>query len=296
MPRPSVLLVDDEPTNIHLLRAILEDSYDLFFATTGVDALRVAAAERPDLVLLDVVMPEMDGYEVCRRLQADRELGAVPVIFVTGMRRESDEATGLQLGALDYITKPFHPGIVQLRIRNQIALKRQRDRLARLSEMDGLTELCNRRTLDESLDREWRRGLRSRRPLSLIMIDIDYFKSYNDHCGHPGGDECLRAVAGALQSRLQRAGDTLGRFGGDEFLAILPDTEGAGAWALGDAMCAAVAALRIPHPDRAGGGVTVSVGVATARTYRRQNRTDLQNAVDEALYRAKHAGRNRVSY
>jgi diguanylate cyclase (GGDEF)-like protein len=292
--RPSILLVDDEPTHIHLLKAILEDTYEVLSARNGRDALRIAAESMPDLVLLDVIMPEMDGYEVCRRLQADPLLRSLPVIFVTAQHKEADEAAGLALGAVDYVIKPFNPTIVRLRVRSHIASKQQRDQLTQLSQLDALTGVANRRAVDETLEREWRRGLRSRRPLSLAMIDIDQFKSYNDGLGHLAGDECLQKVARALQSRLQRAGDRLGRYGGDEFLAILPDTDPAGARAVGQEMCAAVVALQIPHPFGSGSFITVSVGVATAQVNRQHSLTDLRQAGDNALYEAKRGGRNRV--
>lgn len=290
-----ILLVDDAPTNIQMLNETLKDGYHLFFATNGRDALRIASESMPDLILLDVIMPEMDGYEVCRILKADPIMRDIPIIFITAMSQQEDEAIGLELGALDYITKPFNSTIVRLRIRNQIELKRQRDLLARLSHLDGLTGIPNRRALDDSMEREWRRGTRSLKPLSLLMIDIDQFKAYNDSCGHLVGDDCLRAVAQAMKIPLGRAADFVGRYGGEEFMVILPETDEAGALVVAREIQQAVAALAIPHPASAVSDiVTISIGTATAVAQREHEYTCLLQAADTALYQAKQEGRNRI--
>jgi len=290
-----ILLVDDAPTNIQMLNETLKDGYHLFFATNGRDALRIASESMPDLILLDVIMPDMDGYEVCRTLKSDPSLRDIPIIFITAMNQQEDEAIGLELGALDYITKPFNSTIVRLRIRNQIELKRQRDLLARLSHLDGLISLPNRRALTDALEREWRRGSRSLKPLSLVMIDIDQFKAYNDSCGHLVGDDCLRAVAQSMKVPLGRAADFVGRYGGEEFLAILPETDEAGALIVANELREGVAALAIPHPaSTVADNVTISIGVATAVAHREQSHTCLLQAADDALYRAKQQGRNRI--
>jgi len=293
--RLMILLVDDAPTNIQILNETLKDEYQLFFATNGRDAIRITKESMPDLILLDVIMPEMDGYEVCRILKADHLLQNIPIIFITAMNQQEDEAIGLELGALDYITKPFNPVIVKLRVRNQIELKRQRDLLARLSHLDGLTEIANRRSLNEALEREWRRGSRSQKPISLLMIDIDYFKMYNDSCGHLAGDDCLRLVAQGLKGALGRAADFIGRYGGEEFLAILPETDESGALVVATLMQKHISGVDIPHPTSPlGGRITLSIGIATATGKREQNCECLLNAADKALYQAKQEGRNRI--
>ncbi|MDD2501405.1 MAG: diguanylate cyclase [Geobacter sp.] len=290
-----ILLVDDAPTNIQMLNETLKDGYHLFFATNGRDALRIASESVPDLILLDVIMPDMDGYEVCRTLKTDPILRNVPIIFITAMNQQEDEAIGLELGAVDYITKPFNPTIVRLRIRNQIELKRQRDLLTRLSHLDGLTGIPNRRALDEALEREWRRGTRSLRPLSLLMIDIDHFKAYNDSCGHLLGDDCLRAFAQSLKVPLGRAADFVGRYGGEEFLAILPETDEAGAQIVANEILEGIAQLAIPHPaSPLGPIVTASIGVATSVANREYEYPWLLQEADKALYQAKQEGRNRI--
>lgn len=290
-----ILLVDDAPTNIQVLNEVLKDDYRLFFATSGRDALRLIAESPPDLIILDVIMPDMDGYEVCRALKTDPVMRNIPIIFITAMNQQEDEAIGLELGAVDYITKPFNPAIVRLRIRNQIELKRQRDLLARLSHLDGLTGIANRRSLDEVLEREWRRGSRSLKPLSLLMIDIDHFKAYNDSCGHLAGDDCLRTVAKALKDQLGRAADVAGRYGGEEFLIVLPETDNNGAQVVAREILQGISNLAIPHPaSPLGQQVTVSIGIATALAVREQQHTCLLKAADNALYQAKQEGRNRI--
>ncbi len=290
-----ILLVDDAPTNIQMLNETLKDGYHLFFATNGRDALRIASESLPDLILLDVIMPDMDGYEVCRTLKADPTMRDIPIIFITAMNQQEDEAIGLELGAVDYIVKPFNPTIVRLRIRNQIELKRQRDLLARLSHLDGLTGIPNRRALDEALGREWRRGSRSLKPLALLMMDIDYFKAYNDSCGHLAGDDCLRAVAQSLKVPMGRAADFVGRYGGEEFLAILPETDEAGALVVAQEILEGVAGLNIAHPaSLIGERITVSIGFATAVAHREHQPDCLLQAADKALYQAKQEGRNRI--
>jgi len=291
-----ILLVDDAPTNIQVLNETLKDDYRLFFATSGAEALRMVTQAPPDLVILDVIMPDMDGYEVCRALKANAQVQDIPIIFVTSMRQQEDEVVGLELGAVDYITKPFNPAVVRLRVRNQIELKRQRDLLARLSNLDGLTGIPNRRALDTCTDREWRRCQRSRKPISLLMADIDHFKSYNDTYGHLAGDDCLKAVSASLLQTLERPGDLLARYGGEEFVALLPETDAAGAQLVASKMLQAVANLGVPHAGAlTEAHITVSIGVATLQPGRTTSSANLLEAADQALYQAKVEGRNRIS-
>ena len=190
-----ILIVDDIAENIRILNEMLQDEGVIHFATTGAEALRLAVETNPDLILLDVMMPDMDGYEVLRKMNEDAVLQSIPVIFITALDQAEDEEKGLGLGAVDYIAKPFRPGIVKLRVRNHLELKRQRDFFNCLSTLDGLTGIANRRAFDDTLLREWRRAARSRKNLSLLMLDIDHFKNFNDHYGHLKGDECLKDIA-----------------------------------------------------------------------------------------------------
>src|SRR5260221_6308621 len=176
----------------------LNDEYEIFFATSGAKALEIAAASGIELVLLDVVMPELDGFEICRRLKGDERTSSIPVIFVTAREETSDEARGFDVGAVDYITKPIRPPVVRARVRMQLELKRARDLLERLALLDPLTGIANRRRFETALDDEWRRAARHNAWFSLAIVDVDDFKAYNDAYGHTRGDDCLRAVAGQL--------------------------------------------------------------------------------------------------
>ncbi|MBK5937132.1 diguanylate cyclase [Halorhodospira halophila] len=293
---PTILIVDDEPTNIQALAHLLKDDYRIRVTAAGEKALAIAAADpQPDLILLDVVMPEPDGYEVCRRLKADPRTQGIPVIFVTGRDSAADEERGLELGAVDYIIKPFSPRITRTRVRNHVELKRKTDALERLSQRDGLTDLPNRRVLDQRLGEEWTRSQRGGTPLSVVMMDIDHFKPFNDHYGHGAGDDCLRRVARALAGVPGRTTDLVARYGGEEFIALLPYTDKADAWRMAERFRTAVAALQLTHGHTTTGIVTLSVGVATHNAGDgTASAEQLQQAADRALYAAKQAGRNRT--
>lgn len=293
--RARVLLVDDVPTNIRLLTRVLAPDHDVMAATNGEDALQLAARELPDLILLDVEMPELDGYAVCRRLKAAPATAAIPVIFVTARTDEADEIEGLRLGAVDYITKPFREAIVLARVQTHLELKRYRDLLQDRSYIDGLTGVPNRRRFDEFLQRAWSTARAAGLPLSLLMIDVDHFKAFNDRLGHLAGDECLRRVAAALPSCIRRESDLLARYGGEEFSCVLPGAADAAALDAARCIQARVLALAIPHPDSSAGNVvSVSVGVGTMVVGEELRVEALIERADRALYRAKQEGRNRV--
>lgn len=294
--RPMILIVDDVPTNVQILAEVLSSLYRIKVASNGVDALKIAQRELPDLILLDVMMPGMDGFEVCRHLKADARTHKIPVIFVTAKNADSDEELGLNLGAIDYITKPFVIPITKVRIRNHIRLKQQADLLESLSLLDGLTNIPNRRRFDETLLLEWKRAMRDETPLSLLMIDIDYFKQYNDHYGHGAGDICLQRVAATLAKNLARPNDLIARYGGEEFVVILPDTDQQAALQVAERLRECIIKLALPHAcSEAESVVTISVGVATQikipEYFLPQT---LNDAADNALYMAKASGRNRV--
>ncbi|RQW81685.1 MAG: diguanylate cyclase, partial [Methylococcus sp.] len=232
--RPRVLIIDDVSSNIEILGEALSQDYDVRFACSGQEGLDIAVADPPDVILLDVVMPEMDGFEVCRRLKDLDDLQNIPVIFVTARDAEEDQGIGLSLGAVDYITKPFNPALVRMRVRNHAESKRRADLLASLAMIDGLTHLPNRRRFDEQLELEWKHCQRDAVPLSLLLMDIDDFKGFNDHFGHGEGDVCLQRVADALAKAAHRPTDLLARYGGEEFVAILPNTDAIGARQVGE--------------------------------------------------------------
>ncbi|MGQ9364734.1 diguanylate cyclase [Azospirillum sp. ST 5-10] len=293
--RPKVLVVDDVPSNVQVLSRILKDEHEIYFATDGARALDLVQAQLPDLVLLDIMMPGMDGYEVCSRIKANPATRGIPVIFVSARGEVEDETRGLEVGAIDFITKPISPPIVKARVRNHILLKRQADTLRQLSFLDGLTGIANRRRFDEVLLREWRRCGRSQSPLSAIMIDVDHFKPYNDLCGHHAGDTCLRAVARLLDERMHRPADLVARYGGEEFVCLLPETDADGAARVAETLRAAVEGQAIPHPQSpVVPHVTVSLGHATLIPLADEPPGRLLALADEYLYAAKRSGRNRA--
>lgn len=290
-----VLLVDDIKANISILIKALRGEYDIEHANDGESALRYVESSQPDLILLDIVMPGMDGYEVCKRLKADERTKNVPVIFITSKSDEKDEAKGLEFGAVDYITKPFSKPIVRARVKNHLIMKKQRDLLENLSNLDGLTGIPNRRSFDRLFNAEWRRAVRSTLPLSLILMDIDFFKKFNDTYGHTAGDDCLKRVAQALDSSLKRPSDFVARYGGEEFVALLPETDSEGAVTMADKIRNSIESLDIEHSSSTTAStVTISQGVATAIPTRKTNPILMIEAADKALYAAKEEGRNKA--
>jgi len=294
--RPRLLVVDDQPLNIRTLYQVFAADHQVLMATSGARALELCASQPPDLVLLDVVMPDMDGYEVCRRLKTEEAIRDIPVIFVTAHNEEAAEALGLDAGAVDFISKPINPGIVRARVRTHLTLKAQSDLLRRWAYVDGLTGVHNRRFFDERLAAEWGQAVRRRTALSVVLLDVDFFKRYNDRYGHLAGDDCLRRVAAALKAGLKRPGDLIARYGGEEFVCLLPDTDLAGATRLAEQLGQQVVAQQIEHADSSAAPViTVSLGVCS-----KGGETDgaaaalLLREADAQLYLAKSRGRRQV--
>lgn len=292
---PTLLLVDDEPTNVALLARIFDPDYEILAATSGTRALALAVEQIPDLILLDVVLPDMDGYQVLKTLKQHPITSDIPVIFVTARNDHVDEAHGLELGAVDYVTKPISPLVVQMRVRNHLELKRARDLLARQAHFDTLTGLANRRHFDEKMETELRRSHRMREPLSLILIDVDHFKQFNDRYGHQAGDDCLREVAGAIAGSLNRPADLAARYGGEEFACVLPGSALDGAERVAEAVRLAILGLNIPHVGSPHLNVTASLGVASCRPDPDTAARTLIQTADACLYKAKASGRNRYS-
>ena len=275
---------------------MLGDEYEILFASNGQEALNVAYEQVPDMILLDVVMPDMDGYGVCTLLKADEKTRDIPVIFVTSMDQEDDESKGFGVGGIDYITKPLRSSIVRARVRNHLELKRYRDHLKVSSFVDALTGVPNRRRFDEALDSEWRRARRNQSPLSLLLMDIDFFKAYNDHYGHPAGDDCLRRLAQGMAEVVLRPADLLARYGGEEFVMLLPETDADGALSVANRVQKTVSQLAIPHAySTVVGQITLSTGAATLVPTEALAPGDLIRCADELLYAAKRRGRNQVA-
>ncbi|MDP3638584.1 MAG: diguanylate cyclase, partial [Azonexus sp.] len=263
-PLQTVLVVDDEKQNRNLLAELLKDDCRVILAKNGDQALERTHEQKPDLILLDVLMPEMSGYQVIHILKKNDETRHIPIIFISALDSPADEERGLDLGAVDYITKPFHPSIVRKRVRNHLQSVHQRHLLESLAMIDSLTEIANRRRYNEVLENEWRRGERSCSPLSLAIIDVDHFKVYNDHLGHAEGDHVLRKIAGTLRNFVRRPGDLIARYGGEEFVLILPNTDATAATRIANEIRASIEALRLPHPNSpVSRYVTVSLGGTT---------------------------------
>jgi diguanylate cyclase (GGDEF)-like protein len=250
----SILLVDDDPMVIRILSRILCDFAPLRFATSGRVALKLARESVPDLVLLDVEMPEFTGFDICKAFKSDPVLAAVPIIFITSHESPQLEAIGLQLGAADFISKPPHAPLVLARVRTYQQLKMLSDTVRSAVTMDFLTGTHTRRQIEKTLTQEWLRAQRSASPLSLLLVDIDEFTAFNARFGEQTGDACLHAVAEALRGVAQRPADSVARFGGDQFALLLPDTDAPGAASIAQRAIEAVDGLQDHR-------VTVTVGI-----------------------------------
>jgi len=407
----SILIIDDDPNNIAAFTDILKDDYNLFAVTLSKNALEVAEAEIPDLILLDILMPDLDGYDVLAALKNSEVTRNIPVVFVTGLDGYDAEEKGLELGAADYISKPFHPAIIKLRLKNQIKLS-ERDLMERhywiienspsiivsinpdggiddinpaasestgysrndffnkglgaiFSEeniadiknkhipavmsgekiqfetgiylkdgkfgvfivsifktgkasitfvlrdvtkmrrleienrklyIDGLTDIYNRRYFNEAIERKMMTLSRAGSTMTLMMIDIDFFKKYNDTYGHSLGDDCLRIIAGTLSRNLPRADDFIARYGGEEFVIVLPSTDEDGAHLVAERMLSSIRGCVIPHDtSEAANYVTVSIGVATGMVKHTHIAGDFVDRADKMLYKSKHNGRNQYN-
>jgi diguanylate cyclase (GGDEF)-like protein len=311
-----ILLVDDDPGTIQLLQHILGDSANLRFATRGADALRLARESVPDLVLLDAEMPGMSGSELCAAMKAEPSLADVPVIIVTSHSEAAREVASLEMGAVDFIAKPLKASLVLARVRAQLRAKHRSDDLRGAAANDTLTGLANRRSFDDALDREWRRGRRSGDPISLLMIEVDHFAQYNELYGPAHGNRCLRSIGDALVRVASRRGpDLVARHGAETFAVLLPQTARGGAKRVAHFVLDTVDALALTHTrSPTAPYVTVSVGIssydgqsqcwvrrsAVARIVdeprSRVSSCDLVTAADRALESAQHAGRAQARF
>ena len=295
-PLQTLLLVDDSPDNLAILAGHLNNDYVISQAASGAEALRLVQTElSPDLILLDVLMPGMDGYEVFRRLADLPCARDIPVIFITALDEAQNEVAAIEMGAVDFVSKPINHVILKARIRNHLQYKALRDELRNQSMIDSLTALANRRRFMEALSAEWFRAVRYSTWLAILFIDIDDFKQYNDQYGHIAGDDCLKAVASAIRQVPKRSHDLVARWGGEEFVCILPDASEAAAAQLAERMRLAVQSLALEHAAGSNGRVvTISVGLAGIKPDREHKFEALIELADQALYRAKKTGKNRV--
>lgn len=325
----AILIVDDSTFSRAITEGILfTNGYrDITLAESAIEAFEYLKLNDPtmcvkpdiDLILMDIVMPDIDGMEACRIIKENNHYKDVPIIMITANTEIKQIEQSFTAGAMDYITKPLHEVELLARVRSALKLKKEIDerksheqqllklmhrleeaneKLKRLCSIDGLTGIANRRHFDEVLNKEWRRARREKTALSVVLLDIDFFKSYNDTYGHLTGDDCLIQVAQKVSQVLKRPGDLAARYGGEEFAAILPLTTKEGGLIVGEKMRSIIASLNIPHSGSIFNGIlTISVGVATLTADNFSEVQDPQRLLgmaDEALYRAKKAGRNRV--
>ena len=307
-----VLIVDDSKVALKAISGYIEDmGVHPLLAETGKAAIELYSKERPDIVLLDIILPDTNGYEVAkeiRSLQGKDDWTAI--IFLSAMSKDEDLARGIEVGGDDYIMKPAGSVVVQAKVRAmyrlvkmQRALVKLADQLnvanlelQRLSMTDGLTGIANRRMFDQSLAREWRRCIRLKKPMSIVLLDVDSFKKYNDRYGHQAGDDCLKAIAGELARSAPRPADLVARYGGEEFVMTLGETDESGALWVANRLRQHVAGLKMPHEDSNHTYVTVSCGVSSVLPSRDLSVDTLVKSADNALYLAKKQGRNTVVY
>ncbi|MBD2175405.1 PleD family two-component system response regulator [Pseudanabaena sp. FACHB-1998] len=319
-----ILVVDDTPPNLQLLLTMLtRKGYEARGVNDGSSALLTLEKDLPELVLLDINMPNMNGFQVCQHLKSNELTRDIPVIFISARDEVLDKVQAFSVGGVDYITKPFQIAEVLARIENQLTLRRlQRqlqeqnelltqeirnriiaetllqeanEKLGRLVNLDGLTQLANRRCFDEYLAQEWQRLSREQMPLSLIMCDIDFFKNYNDTYGHIAGDDCLRKVSMIIKQSVRRPADLAARYGGEEFVLVLPNTDIEGAMSIADLIRDKLCELALPHEDSAVSDcVTLSMGLTSLIPKTDSQPAVLLTAADYALYRAKELGRNQT--
>lgn len=293
-----ILIVDDSAFNIQVLGSMLrQQNYRIYIAQNGKQALHVARETIPDLILLDISMPEMDGLETCRQLQQFPETSDIPVIFITARSEEQDIVEGFEAGAVDYVTKPFNAAILRARVKTHVTLRQKTKLLQDLANRDGMTWLANRRHFDEVLERDWLNACHAGKPLALALLDIDFFKNYNDTYGHLQGDVILKQVASILDRAAEEVGGLAARYGGEEFAVILPETLVDTAAQFAETVRERIDALNIPHAgSKIYGKVTVSLGVAAIVPEQEGIQKSLIEAADNQLYRAKETGRNRVMH
>ena len=292
--KPTILVVDDMTTTLLLLHDLLKDTYEVKIAKSGTKALEILESPNDiDLILLDIEMPDINGYDVCKRIKNNETIKNIPIIFITGRTSQEDEEYGLNLGAIDYITKPFNNAIVKLRIKNYLDLKIKNDMLEKLSMYDGLTNIRNRRFFDETFEKTFSEIKRDKKSLAVLMIDIDFFKPYNDNYGHGQGDETLRKVAKALEKTIKRASDFVARYGGEEFVILLKDINKDGVEAVANNLLNAIRELKITHEfSKIENYVTVSIGASFYNSSSDVTKLELLLKADETLYNVKNSGRN----
>ncbi|WIE05478.1 diguanylate cyclase [Vibrio fluvialis] len=293
-PKFTVLVVDDQATNIQLSYQLLKNEYDVLMATTGQQAIAVCREHKPDLILMDVLMPDINGWETCKILKRDPDIATIPVIFVTALTDQDDENACWDAGAVDFLQKPINANTLKHRVRAHLTLKHQSDLLRSLAYVDGLTGISSRRHFDQYMEAQMGHAFRKQESLGVLLIDIDFFKQYNDRYGHIAGDDCLRQVAQSLKQSCLRSADMVARYGGEEFVLVLPDTNERGLERIAQRIKQQLEQEAIAHIGSPTSLLTVSAGGAV---YLPGELPDDAEAMlilaDTMLYKAKAEGRNR---
>jgi len=288
-------MVEDDETSQHIVLDKLIEDYEVVVVSTKAQAMDRLNTELFHIMLLDIGLPDGSGLDICRTIKADHDTyGEIHIIFITGKDKPADEIQGLKLGASDYITKPINVSVLKARVDLQAQLIRKTDLLANLARIDGLTEIPNRRAFDDHLEKSWSHARRISAPLSLAILDIDYFKQYNDIYGHPAGDQCLISLASCLRDNIKRGSDFYARYGGEEFVVVLFDCDLKQAANILESLLDSFAALGTPHAaSKVADYITFSGGLCTAFPDK-QDAASLLKAADTLLYKAKADGRARI--
>ncbi len=309
--KPALILIVDDDLFMRkiLVRYLERENYQVIEAANGMEALKIYQESQPDMILLDAMMPILDGFECCSRLQQLPNGDHTPVLIITALEDRESVDRAYEVGASDYVTKPIHWAVLRQRVRRLLDQANLRDqledanqqlavvvkKLQRLVSIDGLTQVSNRRHLDEYLEQECNRSKREQIPISLVLCDIDFFKNYNDNYGHQEGDRCLQEVAQSIGNATNRPADLVARYGGEEFAIVLPNTDMEGVMNVATRAIEIIRALQLPHNhSKVANHVTISCGVATILPPQHFQTIDLLKAADRALYVAKAEGRNCV--
>jgi diguanylate cyclase (GGDEF)-like protein len=292
-----ILIVDDEKSNLTLLNRILSAEYTVFTAKSGEEALTRVKTDEPDLILLDIIMPGMSGFDVLVQLKENEESSHIPVIIITGLGGEGDEEKGFSLGAVDYVVKPFNHAIVRARVKIHMQIVQQIRTIEKLGLVDALTNMPNRRSFDSHFAMEWKRAARERKPISFLMMDVDHFKNYNDTYGHPQGDVLLKTIAKIFMQTARRPTDLAARIGGEEFGVLLPETTLTSALVIAERIRSQVEATQIPLLNKTQTtSVTISIGAATCVPHAGDSPETFISRADQYLYVAKNKGRNQIYF
>ena len=290
-----VLIVDDDKTNRRVLKEIVESMALVLFAKNGQQAIDKSVELQPDLILLDIVMPDISGFDVLNQLKNNPKVDHIPVVFITGKHENEIEERGLRMGAIDFITKPFHSGIVQARVYNHLQSVIQKKLLDHYAYIDPLTSIPNRRQFNARLQQEYLHALESNQILTLAIVDVDNFKLYNDHYGHLKGDQVLKQVAKAVENQVKILGGFVARFGGEELVILMPNTNAIDASSRLEEIRQSVENLEIPHIKNISDYVTVSIGYSSANILQKGHANTIFEIADKYLYIAKSNGRNQVN-